>query len=58
MALIKPASGRLRRSVFDLLPDGIVIVELDGRIAYVNEQLSALSGYTAKVEEEANSGPS
>ena len=48
MALTQPASGRLRRSVYDLLPDGIVIVELDGRIAYVNEQLSALSGYTAK----------
>jgi PAS domain S-box-containing protein len=46
MALTEPASDSIRRSVFDLLPDGIVIVNLDGRIAYVNEQLSALSGYS------------
>jgi PAS domain S-box-containing protein len=46
MALTEPASDAIRRSVFDLLPDGIVIVDLDGRIAYVNEQLSAMSGYT------------
>jgi PAS domain S-box-containing protein len=46
MALTEPASDAIRRSVFDLLPDGIVIVNLDGRIAYVNEQLSALSGYS------------
>jgi PAS domain S-box-containing protein len=46
MALIEPASDPVRTSVFDLLPDGIVIVDLDGRIAYVNEQLSAMSGYT------------
>jgi PAS domain S-box-containing protein len=45
MALIEPASDAVRRSVFDLLPDGIVIVDLDGRIDYVNEQLSAMSGY-------------
>ena len=46
MALPEPASDPVRRSVFDLLPDGIVIVDLDGRIAYVNEQLSSMSGYT------------
>ena len=45
MALSEPASDAIRRSVFDLLPDGIVIVDVDGRIAYVNEQLSAMSGY-------------
>jgi PAS domain S-box-containing protein len=45
MALTEPASDAIRRSVFDLLPDGIVIVDLDGRIAYVNEQLSEMSGY-------------
>ena len=28
------------------MPDGIVIVDVDGRIAYVNEQLSSMSGYT------------
>src|SRR3979411_3039413 len=46
MALIGPASEPVRRSVFDLLPDGIVIVDLDGRIVYVNEQLRSMSGYT------------
>jgi PAS domain S-box-containing protein len=45
MALTEPASDAIRRSVFDLLPDGIAIVDLDGRIAYVNEQLSEMSGY-------------
>jgi len=45
IALNEPASEALRSSVFDLLPDGIVIVDLDGRITYVNEQLSAMSGY-------------
>lgn len=48
MALIEPASDAVRRSVFDLLPDGIAIVDLDGRINYVNEQLSAMSGYAAE----------
>jgi len=46
MAPIERASDPDRGSVFELLPDGIVIVDLDGRIAYVNEQLSALSGYS------------
>jgi len=45
MALTEPPSDAIRRSVFDLLPDGIAIVDLDGRIAYVNEQLSWMSGY-------------
>jgi len=43
--LTEPASDAIRRSVFDLLPDGIAIVDLDGRIAYANEQLSQMSGY-------------
>jgi PAS domain S-box-containing protein len=46
MDLIEPGSDSVRRSIFDLLPDGIVIVDLDGRITYVNEQLSAMSGFT------------
>ncbi|HEY8761542.1 MAG TPA: GAF domain-containing protein [Candidatus Dormibacteraeota bacterium] len=45
MARTEPALDAIRRSVFDLLPDGIVIVDFDGRIAYVNEQLSEMSGY-------------
>jgi PAS domain S-box-containing protein len=48
VALTEPASDAIRRSVFDLLPDGIVIVDLDGRIAYSNAQLSEMSGYTTE----------
>ena len=46
VAPIEPDPDPDRGSVFELLPDGIVIVDLDGRIAYVNEQLSAMSGYS------------
>src|SRR5438270_5111367 len=45
-ALSDPVEDRVRRSVFDSLPDGIVIVDLDGRITYANEQLARLSGYS------------
>jgi PAS domain S-box-containing protein len=39
-------SDLLRSAVFEALPDGIVITDLEGRIVYVNQQLGLLSGYT------------
>ncbi|HVD02052.1 MAG TPA: PAS domain S-box protein [Candidatus Dormibacteraeota bacterium] len=38
-------SDLLRSSVFEALPDGIVIADLEGRIINVNQQLAELSGY-------------
>jgi PAS domain S-box-containing protein len=38
-------SDLLRSAVFEALPDGIVITDLEGRITYVNQQLGSLSGY-------------
>lgn len=46
MALNERVQDRVRRSLFDSLPDGIVIVDLEGRITYANEQLARLSGYS------------
>jgi PAS domain S-box-containing protein len=37
----------LGNSVFDAIPDGIVIADLEGRITYVNQHLAQLSGYSA-----------
>jgi len=54
MAVEEPGSGVLQGSVFEALPDGIVIADLDGRIIYVNQQLAELSGYTV---EELVGGP-
>ncbi|TMC08430.1 MAG: PAS domain S-box protein, partial [Chloroflexi bacterium] len=47
VALDEQVRDEIRRSVFDSLPDGIVIVDLEGRITYANEQLARLSGYPA-----------
>ena len=45
MAIPEPISDPARRSVFDSLPDGIVIVDLNGAITYVNRQLADWAGY-------------
>ena len=41
-------SDLIRSSVFEALPDGIVIADLEGAIIYVNRQLAQLSGYPAE----------
>jgi PAS domain S-box-containing protein len=44
------AAGRdlLQSQVFEALPDGIVIADLEGRIVYANSQLAELSGYAVE----------
>src|SRR5437764_9555710 len=48
--MAKEAAGSevLRSSVFEALPDGILITDLGGRIVKVNQQLVELSGYAAE----------
>ena len=46
MALKEPVSDPARTSVFESLPDGIVLVDLEGTITYVNRQLATWAGYS------------
>lgn len=40
-----PVPDSVQRSLYDSLPDGIIIVDLKGRITYVNQPLAAMAGY-------------
>ena len=47
--MAKPvASGVLGSAVFEALPDGVLVADLEGRIVYVNQQLAELSGYAVE----------
>jgi PAS domain S-box-containing protein len=46
MAREAAGSDLLRSSVFEALPDGIVVADLEGLIVHVNQTLAELAGYT------------